>query len=333
MQTVLFLGAGAAVPDGLPSTDEVAKRVRDILASQKVHETFLLPQSLDLFIASPTGESLTRVVNDIRTAYQKTPDLMIILWYSLLAAAQAVTDTPTVGVNGWRKKLLSYFLERDGALCVLTTNWDTSLDSICELLRLEHTQSECVDYGVQFSGRPYRPQIDLPIRLLKLNGASDWFFCDSCRELSTANMIRTERGISASIDLNTSVVLCRRCKGWMDRPLVLPALGSAHNPIADYSEFTKLGDRANIHVRAAAALASAQEVIFIGYSLPSYDSTIKTLLKVGLEANDAVRMGHASFAVVTLGSDIATMSQRYGELFCCDFALHGDGLQGFVSTL
>jgi hypothetical protein len=55
--------------------------------------------------------------------YKKTPDLMIILWYSMLAASQTVTDTPAVGVDGWRKKLLAHFLDRDGTLCVLTTNW------------------------------------------------------------------------------------------------------------------------------------------------------------------------------------------------------------------
>ena len=209
----------------------------------------------------------------------------------------------------------------------------TSLDSICEQLLLEHNQSECVDYGVQFSGRHYPPHKNVPVQLFKLNGASDWFFCDSCRELSTAYMVRTERGVTPSFDLNKSVVLCRKCKGWMDRPLVLPALGSAHNPIADYGRSTDLGDLTNIHVRAAAAIASAQEVIFIGYSLPPYDSTIRTLLRAGLEANDAVRAGTALLGVVTLGSDIATTRQRYTELLDYDFTLHSDGLQGVVSRL
>lgn len=322
------------MPDGLPSTDQVAKQIRDFVASRDIHKAFLLPHSLDSFVDSPSSESLMRLVTDVRAMYVKTPDLMIILWYSLLAAAQSVTDVPALGLNGWRQKLLAHFLTRDGCLCVLTTNWDTSLDSILDQLRSSGAAGlEAIEYGARFRGQKGLREAST-LQLLKLNGAADWFFCDSCRELSTTRMIRLERGLPTSWDPMNSAVLCRNCKRLMDRPLVLPAVGDARNPLAPFEDFQEHGDLTQIHARAAVAIARAWELIFIGYSLPLYDSSIRALLKLGLNRNAAIAAGSAKVTVVTFGQDSEQTRRRFAEILGrADFAFCPDGLQRFVSKL
>jgi hypothetical protein len=113
---VLFLGAGSGVADGLPSTDDLAARVRDLLT--KIGIVKGLP-SLPKFMKRPRGEELTFLLRELWDRNSPGDFWLNFIYAALLSSAAQVVDTPGLGVDGARRRFIKYLLARDVPLYVL----------------------------------------------------------------------------------------------------------------------------------------------------------------------------------------------------------------------
>src|SRR5687767_6755399 len=63
--TVVFFGAGAGMADGLPSTEEMALRIRDALLQRVGDIAFATPPSLDAFLERGDSASLMALLSEV----------------------------------------------------------------------------------------------------------------------------------------------------------------------------------------------------------------------------------------------------------------------------
>jgi hypothetical protein len=329
-ETVVFLGAGAGVADGLPSTNAVAEKVATFLAGRGVDRAFLLPASLDVLIGEPTGKNLMRLLADVWDLAQKTPDLAIHLYHFITIATQSAADLPKTGIQGFRKRLLEAALRRGNKLNVLTTNWDTSLDSIVFLIA--GPEAAQIDFGMELDGRPKAEGDKATIRLYKLNGSADWFFCHACSIMQTARGIRIQRGLPENWKPSDFAVLCRGCKQLTERVIVVPTEGQARNPMAPRAVKAQASP-IPLFRNASKVLENADEVLFVGYSLPDYDVAIRSLLRGALPKNKRILRGERIISVVAKeGRDGVTCRNFRDVLTERQFLFHGNGLEDFVQS-
>jgi hypothetical protein len=329
-ETVVFFGAGAGVADGLPSTDAIAEKVATFLAARGVDRAFLLPASLDVLIAEPTGKNLMRLLADVWDLAYKTPDLAIHLYHFITIATQSAADLPKTGIQGFRKRLLEAALRRGNRLSILTTNWDTSLDSIVDLI--SGPEATYIDFGMELDGRPKAEDDETTIRFYKLNGSADWFFCHTCSIMQTARGIRMQRGLPENWKSSDFAVLCRGCKQLMERVIVVPTEGQARNPMAPRADKAQASP-IPLFRHAGSALENAGEVLFVGYSLPDYDVAIRSLLQCALPKNERILRGERIISVIAKENRDGVTCRNFRKAFPDgQFLFHGNGLEYFVQS-
>lgn len=161
---------------------------------------------------------------------------------------------------------------------VITTNWDT----LCERVLLAQEKWSPVDgYGFKTKflrvPRPRRktgrqtvvktlPQATVPV--LKLHGSVGWYRRRTDKKLYFDNRFLSSFGHAPFSE-------------WWHEIAPPPGSGPNTDPLMIAPSYLKVFDDPvlqKIWGRAAEALAKANEVIFIGYSLPSADSAVRTLL-------------------------------------------------------
>lgn len=368
---VIFLGAGAAVADGLPSTDKVTEEIRDFLIEDRITYSLLFkedrtlfeefyvqhtrthPPSLDNFLGKPNGESLMKLFSDIWTYLQRHKecapaaryfDLLITF---LTEGAAVSTDKSTLGVKGYRSKLLSRIYEQGGEICIITTNWDTSLDTIVRIIagRDKSTQG-VVNYGIyiQDSGNNEKASSHQIIHFYKVNGSADWFFCNSCKSVAR---IEQHRIFSTSRHRDAArMVLCRGCGRTMYRFMIMPTLvregGSAMaHPFFDpdppavisMKKHLSLAKLSTVPTQAWDALRKAQTILFVGYSLPTYDAPVRDCISTALDQNRFVQEGSCAITVVAKDEASQITNRNFSELFgAIGFHYCNSGLDQFLAN-
>jgi hypothetical protein len=365
---VLFLGAGSGVADGLPSTNDVAVRVRDRLVEIGVSKG---PASLPLFLEEPDGERLMFLLRELWDLYSPDDFWLTFLYHALVASTAQVVDTPSLGVDGIRSQLIDRLLQREVPLYVLTTNWDTSLDRIVINLAFGGARNLTEhDYGLRPVGTDLMKEFsgERPIHLLKLNGSPRWFICHECGRMSVVPVWPQGDGPDrASLDGESwtwgewlalrplfrhrlltpttepiwsnphIAVLCRACWKWTERLMVLPTEGHARNSLIN-SAFIPApqGDASwpfHLYRQAASAMRIAQEFFFVGYSLPRYDSAIRLLLSSSLEHNPFVNRGNSSIYVVSRDTGIPITRQNFErDLSRHSLIFSNDGIENFLEN-
>ena len=179
---------------------------------------------------------------------------------------------------------------------IISTNYDIIIDN-CFLKQYPNQ----INYGVRSrhainsdftgsDGRVLSSEFRLhfnpeQVTLLKLHGSFNWLYCQRCNEL---DITPARKGIFDCIhdDVRCVNVMCTE----RYQPLVVSPtfLKNYNNRVIK-----------DVWSIAEKAVSEANEIIFIGYSMPSDDYQIKSMLLRGIE-NHAYRYGKSNKAQVTV---------------------------------
>lgn len=147
----------------------------------------------------------------------------------------------------------------------ISLNYDILLDyALIDLYPRWH-----VDYGISFR-KFHEPHPDQGIKLLKLHGSLNWMFCPVCNTMKL-NL----KGKIADIVISEEIPC--DLDDAAQRPVIIPPT------------WLKVYDNAylvKIWLEAEHTLRRANEVFFIGYSLPESDIHVRYLLKKSLFRKD-----------------------------------------------
>lgn len=166
---------------------------------------------------------------------------------------------------------------------VISTNWDILLDnSIYNALRSNDEYNGVVDYCCYISSKDETDDTVVPgleklgqggfnVKLLKLHGSLNWLQCPRCARLYAKFF---EKQSMSSFETSSS---CRHC----DRNF--PEESGKHELAPNLIMPTYLKDLSNPQYRiiwqnAGIELSEADEIVFIGYSLPYADFEMRQLL-------------------------------------------------------
>lgn len=211
---------------------------------------------------------------------------------------------------------------------VVSTNWDTVWDEI--LLSIHKDKNFDINYGPNIYGiepdgraKIIEPNWFSP-RLLKLHGSFNWLTCPQCH---TIFIWPKEFGVRNIFD----PICCPRCSYKSDdviepylRPLFLtPSLiKNIKNPTLEL-----------IWDEAFCALSSAEQVIFIGYSLPLADHDLRYLLRRSISKKTKVKVIlHEKDRLIKNENFFISPEFRYKSLLdLSDNDFYYDGFESFFS--
>ncbi len=136
--------------------------------------------------------------------------------------------------------------------------------------------------------------------IYKLHGSLNWLYCPVCREIYTTD--HRKEGLEAL----ARSVLCEECETPLEVVLITP---------------TYLKNYGNSFIsqlwhKAQQKLQHAEQVVFVGYSLPEADIDLRIFLTRALYANRVIRNRPCEITVVDRAeTDENDVSKRYEQLF------------------
>ena len=348
---VLFLGAGASVPFGLPLT-------RDILALilKRIQQKTLLQGMIDVCFTEAHFDALLgflrKIIPGLPTEGKNLPSITLVLslvdqfiasnqtpWpemppqevrlmRSLLEfAIVRVLDVPKQKGEALRERLISWvdrLVAQGEKLVFITTNYDMVADSIVNswLRRKTGPGNSEVDFGLTWRDvheevdRLNPPPAGASITILKLHGAMNWLKCTLCEQIyinSRYSII--ERAFQTQSDPDNS---CWCGHDRLTPVLVTPSL------IRDIRETNLMA----VWRQALEDLRTADEWIMVGYSLPSEDIAIQSLLVRAMNGR-GLKTCYRPAPRVTVVQHGDKEKEQYGFFFP-GHSYHADGFEQFV---
>lgn len=165
---------------------------------------------------------------------------------------------------------------------VITTNWDTICEQIFESVGIKYDNClSCDSYYKKYTSR-VKPQI------AKIHGSINWFTCSNCDSL-----IIKPKGKETELLLSDKKVYCAKCKAKQKRNDIL-FVPEIITPTM-VKQFTKQM-YINIWQNAQYLLENANQIIFVGYSMPLADFEFRFILTKYISQ-------HAKISVVLHESD------------------------------
>lgn len=288
MAKVYVLGAGAsrAFNSGAPLMYELLKIALDETLSgsraagemrpavQRFIEEFY--GSGNRFGPPPLEDVLSQldycIINNLPLSYEydvsKLRELRQMLIYLMGRAIQTGLGGQTNG------ELVEDFLKllRDGD-SIITLNYDLIIDNVL------FQQNRAVNYGI-LTRNPQREvlghwysQSQTNYQLLKLHGSLNWLYCPICRVIDLTET--TKGGLSAFI----READCPECSVPREAVIISPSFLKEYN-----NNFV-----IQVWRLAELKLQKADEVVFIGYSLPDADIVLRMLFTRALFTNRRLR--------------------------------------------
>jgi len=366
---VIFLGAGASAPYGYPLTTTLLSRIWDGLrrpdgpggwkrwagmkhgaklrhGDARRLETLLkaLLPGLETRTKLDSGVSIVDVISllDQMLAEGRSPHIDISV-RELLAARQVLNKAINGVLQGrckrkYAERLSSWILRvatehRGSRVSVVSTNYDTTTERPLFKYLIQHGVSigKVVDLGMPWrdASRSWihvRPG-QARLAFLKLHGSLNWLRCELCGHI-TMNVSQRIASLDNWETRSPREYNVCWCGGLLRGILVTPSV------VRDVRDANLLG----IWVAALEYLRFADEWIFVGYSLPTEDIAIRSLL---LRAWHARRRKNLRVRVIQfedLKAAVPSEAYKRYRLFFPSFALketnyRRDGLEAFVDGL
>lgn len=307
-RTVYILGAGFSYPAKIPVQAALLGRVRELGimdAPTSVVEAFLDAQSVALdFIRSITRSTSAPPLEDAFTLLDQTIATrgyaLGYKWQDLVDVRERLQQTLLFVIHSaaleaekgsFYRDVATYLLGRAAGPShdvagVLSLNWDPLLEeSVYAVVReLKGVGKMDVNFGCDTLPlrlpSAHSPSLTqdarrvLSIAVLKLHASVNWLVCPNCTALFTGV------GIEASPwDLYFGDIACPSCGTVTSGPEVRAA---PLQPFLITPTFLKVFD--NLHIqatwqRAYHLLARADELVFVGYSMPLADFHFRALLR------------------------------------------------------
>ncbi len=218
---------------------------------------------------------------------------------------------------------------------ILSLNYDIIVDNALSMRPPSDVWEphDLVDYGLSVryaldpGPRAYnlseRIQQNLP-PLYKLHGSLNWLYCPACQQL---DVTIGEKGVRYIYE-EGSDFRCPDCHGRYDPLIITPTLLKTYNNILLREVWRRAEDK----------VSKADEVVFIGYSLPDADVQLRCMLLRALYQNRIrshdVQGGtsHCKIGVVGNSPPNNETHKRYIRLFG-EVEYHADGFQGYIEQL
>lgn len=152
------------------------------------------------------------------------------------------------------------------ATTVLTTNYDGCIDEAVENTR--------TNWEFHIEGQPL-PQGHIRPEIIKMHGSINWFFCDSCQEM-THGKLRAVRQVYEKNETGYPVIgICKACGG-QRRPMIVPPLSI---------KFLMFPHLMSLWNRAPSALEDSKVIVAVGYSFSDADAYITNMVTRAMASN------------------------------------------------
>ncbi len=188
------------------------------------------------------------------------------------------------------------FKKEKNEVAIISTNYDIILDNslidVCQSCDYGTLLRNCINYDHSLKeinkvhGQPSwydstsRNDIFLnngDVPLLKIHGSLNWFYCPKCDEI---DLTIKEKGATMLADTQSKFICVNRfCTSFYEPLLVTPTMLKIYK-----NSFLK-----KIWNISADLITEAEQIIFIGYSLPDADYHIRSMLTKSLIKNDNIK--------------------------------------------
>lgn len=327
-RTVYIVGAGFSYPGGIPVQAGLLERIQDLGimdAPRSVADQYFEAQSIALdFIKAISRSSVVPPLEDAFTLLDQTIATrgfcLGYTWQELVVVRERLQQALLVVLHSacsslqkpeFYEDVATYLLARatgdvGDRASVLSLNWDSVIEDATYRVVRSLTAEGALDVNFGCGTQPLSdPSAHSPsmtqdargvgnLELLKLHGSINWLLCPNCQALFSG------AGISESAwDLYFGGASCLSCTPTLPVNAARPA--PRLQPFLITPTFLKVMDSIHIQTtwqRAYYALARADEIVFLGYSLPLADFHVRALLRRALPSTVAVT------AVLTAADEI-----------------------------
>lgn len=183
------------------------------------------------------------------------------------------------------KYIYDIHIKKSASITLISLNWDTLIDYFIHKCCIENNSGIDIDYGCTCSYIDGRSSLNniANIKLLKPHGSVNWLKCSNCGRLF--------------IDFSNKLTVYS-----MTRDITIPELcpycaqfkrAFSLDPLIITPTYLKVLD--NVHLKSIwhnmfLEISQADEVVFIGYSLPHADFELKYLLKRAICSNTTIKV-------------------------------------------
>lgn len=236
--------------------------------------------------------------------------------------------------------------QKSDPLSVISLNWDSLLedDMYWCIEKTSGARRVDIDYccyttPLDKSG-PHMPSPTqkaaglFNVKVMKLHGSANWLACPNCRRLFTG--IGEER---TAWELYVQLRACPECdEGSRGRGKNETTPGpTTLEPCFITPTFVKRFDNPHIQMtwhNAFLDLAEADEVVFIGYSLPDADYHVRTLLRRAVRRDASVNVVLAESDGPADGDEVSDTAKRYSEFFGSErLTFDFTGVRGYFTPI
>jgi NAD-dependent SIR2 family protein deacetylase len=227
--------------------------------------------------------------------------------------------------NKFAEHLFATRSSSDDKVSVLSLNWDTLLEKSLLDLKIDKLKVDYCFYNYGLSDE-FIPHITLKalgysnIKILKLHGSINWLYCSNCGRMY----------VDESINIGTKKEECTYCKKYSLMPSSQYSYGL--HPFIVTPTLLKKFD--NLHIKYSwqntfVELQEADNVVFIGYSLPKADYEFMYLLKKAINDDKKITVVLASSD--EHGDENCSAPKRYKALFGDKIEFYFNGFENWIN--
>jgi len=365
-RTVYIIGAGFSYPAGIPVQAGLLQRVRDLGvldAPAPAADAFFEAQTTSLdFISAIARSSSVPPLEDAFTLLDQTIATrgfcLGYTWHQLVEVRERLQRALVVVLHDACRavKKVDFYRDVTGHLLargvdadqanrasVLSLNWDSVIeDTAFDIIRSLRGEGILdVNFGCDTSAlalpSAHSPSLTQAARgvrslsVLKLHGSINWLLCPNCQTLYSSAGI-----VDPVWDWYFGKTSCPNCTS----TTTIATTTAPLQPFLITPTFLKVFDSSHIQTtwqRAHHELAAADEVVFVGYSLPIADFHLRALLRRAVRPDariTAVLTPNDCCTAATPASARSLLAAtRYEEFFGSAVAINEGGVEGYFGEI
>jgi hypothetical protein len=294
--------------------DKYVRNIRDFIrdfyfyGSDKLDETDMLPNLEDIL------SQLDYAIAENRPIGGEYPvSKLIEIYQSFVYAICEVLRQSLNTTSGVLEEFLKG-IEADDT--VISLNYELLIDNA-----IVQTLQQPINYGVETRIQQRNSHKKVfesgagGIALYKLHGSLNWLYCPSCQEIVVT---QSDEGVQYIFNLSqqSSKGVCDQCGSRYEPLIITPSLTKSYANLLLNAIWRQAEDR----------LARADQIVFVGYSLPDADAYVKAMFKRAIYTNikgykrDSARQDTPSISVIDYDPDYDPeegneIQNRYVRLF------------------
>jgi NAD-dependent SIR2 family protein deacetylase len=164
---------------------------------------------------------------------------------------------------------IAEYTKRHRNSSIVTTNYDCCID-----LALGENDKD-FNYLIDFTNTAERTALAKPMKLIKLHGSLNWYYCETCQEVQLVDIRKTVRDFEADISPYTVIGICKDCGG-QRRGLLVPPLAMKFDVAPALTPLLS---------EAKSAFERADLIVVVGFSFAEADLYISRMLSKSMQTS------------------------------------------------